>query len=92
MHLRSVQRVKLHELGEVVILDADANNIISPFDDVSSLPMDVTNGFKRTLKSSADHGGESIPRAFLQALAHLIGGYRDALKLRPVNILLHTLL
>ena len=74
-----------------MILDADANTIVSPFDDVGSLPVDVTNGFKRALKSSTDHGGEAIPRAFLQALAHLIGGYRDALKLRPVRILFNIL-
>jgi hypothetical protein len=77
--------VKLHELGEVVILDADANQIVSPFDDAGSLPLDVTHNLKRTLKNSADHGGDAIPRAFLQALAHLIGGYRDALKMRPVS-------
>ena len=69
-----------------MILDADANNIVSPFDDIGSMPIDVTNGFKRALKNSADHGGEAIPRAFLTALVHLIGGYRDALKMRPVGI------
>ena len=59
--------------------------ITSPFDDVGSLPLEVTNNFKRALKNSNDHGGEAIPRAFLQSLAHLIGGYRDALKLRQVR-------
>jgi hypothetical protein len=47
--------------------------------------MEVSNNFKRALKNANDHGGEAIPRAFLQALAHLIGGYRDALKMRPVR-------
>ena len=31
---------------------------------------------------SKDHLGDTVSRAFLQALVHLIGGYREALKYR----------
>ena len=80
-----LQRVKLHELGEAVILDADTNVIQSPFTDLESLPLEVSSNLKRSLKSHKDLLGDSVARAFLQALVHLIGGYRDALKFRQVR-------
>jgi len=77
-----MQRVKQHELGEAVILDADANVIRSPFNDLENLPFEVSGNLKRSLKNHKDLLGESVARAFLQALVHLIGGYRDALKFK----------
>lgn len=77
-------RVKPHELGEVVVLDADTNVIRSPFSDLEYLPTEVTANLKRSLKSHRNLLGDSVARAFLQALVHLIGGYRDALKFRQV--------
>ncbi len=79
------QRVKQHELGEAVILDADSNVIKSPFTDLEALPFEVAANLKRSLKNHKDLLGESVARAFLQALVHLIGGYRDALKFRQVQ-------
>ncbi|XP_059092753.1 uncharacterized protein LOC131888009 isoform X1 [Tigriopus californicus] len=75
-------KVKSHELGEVVVLDADTNVIRSPFSDLEYLPSEVTANLKRSLKSHRNLLGDSVARAFLQALVHLIGGYRDALKFR----------
>ena len=57
----------------------------SPFDDLAALPSDVASNLKRSLNRPKDLVGESIARAFLQALVHLIGGYREALKHRQVS-------
>ena len=58
----------------------------SPFDDLAALPSDVASNLKRSLNRPKDLVGESIARAFLQALVHLIGGYREALKHRQVSV------
>ena len=77
-----MKRTRRSELGDVVILDADNNRVETPFDDLESLPSEVVSNLKKSLKSPANLLGESVARAFLQALVHLIGGYRDALKHR----------
>ena len=74
--------MKPHELGDAVILDADTNVIRSPFADLDCLPAEVASNLKRSLRSHKDLLGEAVARAFLQALVHLIGGYRDALRFR----------
>jgi hypothetical protein len=33
--------VQRHEIGEVVILDADTNTVSTPFDDLNNLPQEV---------------------------------------------------
>ena len=79
-----MQHVRLDELGEVVILDADANKITSPFRDLVHLPEEVVTNFRRHQKSyGKDLSGDTVPRLFLRAIVHLIGGYRGALKMRP---------
>ncbi|KAG1666330.1 DENN domain-containing protein 1A [Nymphon striatum] len=70
------------ELGEVVILDADENKVESPFNDLQSMPSDITSSLKKKLKNPNNMLGEGVAHAFLRALVHLIGGYRDALKLK----------
>lgn len=77
-----MRRVRHSELGEVVILDADNNRVDSPFPDLESLPPEVVNNLKKSLKSPGQMLGDSVARAFLQALVHLIGGYRDGLRYR----------
>ncbi len=121
------QRVKLHELGDAVVLNADSGQIETPFDDINSLPNEVRDSLKRGLKKDSLIGdavsrfgllvifsspsGKLAPkrlfmllsyiersgqisqvfpsfifsRAFLCAVVQLIGGYRDALKLRQVR-------
>lgn len=39
------QTVRLSEIGEVVILDVDANELRSPFHDLESLPPDLVSVF-----------------------------------------------
>lgn len=62
-----MQRVRHSELGEVVILDADNNRVETPFADLESLPSEVVNNLKKSLKSPAQMLGDSVARAFLQA-------------------------
>ncbi|RZF32373.1 hypothetical protein LSTR_LSTR001837 [Laodelphax striatellus] len=75
-----LQKVNRHDMGEVVILDADNNSIETPFSDLESLPQDVVRELKAQLKNRAALLGDGVSRAFLRALVQLIGGYRDALK------------
>ena len=46
-----MERVRLDELGEVVILDADTGIITTPFDDVGDLPNEVKDTLLKGLKS-----------------------------------------
>lgn len=38
-----LQKVKIHELGDTVILNIDENSVKSEYDDLSSLPEDVVS-------------------------------------------------
>lgn len=38
-----LQKVKIHELGDTVILNVDQNSVKSEYDDLSSLPEDVVS-------------------------------------------------
>ena len=79
-----MSHVRMEELGEVVILDADANRVVSPFQDLLGLPDDVVANFRRAQKAQGrDLAGDAVARLFLRATVHLIGGYRSALKMRP---------
>ncbi|KAG5900476.1 hypothetical protein JTB14_010888 [Gonioctena quinquepunctata] len=73
--------VRRSEIGDVVILDADANTIETPFDDLDSLPQEVVASLRKQFKNK--QLGDGVSRAFLRALVQLIGGYRDALKFQP---------
>jgi len=75
-------RTKANELGDVVILDIDNKTFESPFNDVDNLPSEIVYNLRKSLSPNRDHLGDAVARAFLQALVHLIGGYREALKYR----------
>ena len=68
-------------MNEVVILNADTNEMEVPDDNLEScFPKSViiklVKRLSRTDKASKDY----VSSLFLEALADLIGGYRDALK------------
>ncbi|XP_034256007.1 DENN domain-containing protein 1A-like isoform X3 [Thrips palmi] len=73
------KKVRRSDMGEVVVLDADADVLETPFNDLESIPVDVVNSLKRELRNQVSVG-DGVSRAFLRALVQLIGGYRDALK------------
>ena len=64
-----------------MIVNADSGIVNTPFDDLSSLPIEVKETLQKGLKSK-NLLGDVVARTHLSALVHLIGGYRDALKLR----------
>lgn len=77
------EQVKLSELGEIVILNVDTNQLTTPFDDVSTIPSDVLYHLRKLLKNIPGLVGDGLCRAFLRALVMLIGGYREALCFLP---------
>jgi len=77
-----LKRVRRNELGDAVMFDADNNKIETPFADLETIPSEVVANLKRALKSPTQMLGDNVARAFLRALVHLIGGYRDALRYR----------
>ncbi|XP_063910871.1 DENN domain-containing protein 1B isoform X2 [Zophobas morio] len=80
-----MKKVQRHEIGEVVILDADANTVSTPFDDLNNLPQEVITSLKRQLKNKSALLGDGVSRAFLRALVQLIGGYRDGLRIQEAQ-------
>ncbi|XP_076353005.1 DENN domain-containing protein 1B-like isoform X1 [Tachypleus tridentatus] len=78
----TMARVKQAELGELVILNADSNKIETPFDDLQTLPPEIVSNLKRNLRNPSNTLGDGVARGFLRALVQLIGGYREALKMK----------
>lgn len=68
------------ELGDVVILNCDMDTVLSPFDDVKTMPADLISQLKKQLNHTNEHIGDRISKIFLGILVQLIGGYRDAIK------------
>ncbi|XP_059062992.1 DENN domain-containing protein 1A isoform X2 [Achroia grisella] len=75
-----MESVRMSEIGDVVILDVDMNELRTPFHDVESLPPELVSSLKKAL-SDKNALGDAVSRAFLRALVCLIGGYRDAIKI-----------
>ena len=67
-------------LSEVVIFDADTNEIIMLEEDLTVFPAKLTSKLKRKLRHLERASGDYVSRQFLNALADIMGGYRDALK------------
>ncbi|UXI21706.1 OPA3-like protein [Sarcoptes scabiei] len=77
------EHVKVNELGEIVLLNVDTNQLTTPFDDVSIIPSDVLHQLRKSFKNSSSLFGDGLCRAFLKVLVMLIGGYREALRIIP---------
>ena len=45
VHCLCLQKVRMSELGDAVILDADKNTVQSQYDDLSTLPSDVVGPY-----------------------------------------------
>ncbi|XP_077986589.1 uncharacterized protein LOC144440974 isoform X3 [Glandiceps talaboti] len=70
------------QMMEIVILDADNNTVETPFDDFESLPSEINEKMKSRMKKTERLLNDGVARIFLKALVPLLGGYRNALKLR----------
>ena len=64
-----------------MIVNADSGTVNTPFDDLNNLPQEVKETLQKGLKTK-NLLGDVLARTHLSALVHIIGGYRDALKLR----------
>ena len=73
-------------LDEVVILDADTNQLETVLDDVANMPSEVGHGLKSALKKTNYTIDDHVSRAFLSAMVCLVGGYRDALRFKAVSV------
>ena len=74
--------MRKEDIDSVVILDADNNKVYTPYNDLSILPEEVTVTLRRSLKATNNMLGDSVARAFLRAVVHLIGNYREALQFK----------
>uniref|UniRef100_A0A8C2YQM6 DENN domain containing 1B n=1 Tax=Chinchilla lanigera TaxID=34839 RepID=A0A8C2YQM6_CHILA len=83
IHSSLLERVKNKSLEDVVMLNVDTNTLESPFNDLSSLPIDVVSALKNKLRKQSTATGDGVARAFLRAQAALFGSYRDALRYKP---------
>ncbi|XP_013179558.1 PREDICTED: DENN domain-containing protein 1B isoform X2 [Papilio xuthus] len=80
--------VRMSEIGDVVILDIDKNELRSPFNDLESLPPDMVSNLIKALSNRNDLIlGDAVSRAFLRALVCLIGGYRDAVRIEKGQLI-----
>ena len=80
VHSSMMDQVREMPMDEVVILDADTNEIQIILEDLDSFPPELTSRMKGRLKKTEKALDDYVSSQFLQALATLIGGYRDALK------------
>lgn len=76
-------RIKASDMGDVVLLDSDKNKVETPFADLDTLPSEILQSLRHDLKHPQEMLGDAVARAFLKALVKLIGGYWNALKLKP---------
>ena len=67
-------------INEVVILNADTNELEQPPEDMEVFPSKVSARLKRKLQQTERALDNYVSSQFLKALADLMGGYRDALK------------
>ncbi|ODN06480.1 DENN domain-containing protein 1A [Orchesella cincta] len=73
-------RIPAESLGQVVRVDADSDTVTTPFpEDLDSMPEDVVYLLRKNLTGERVLG-DGLARAFLRALAQLMGHYQDAVR------------
>ncbi|XP_078605665.1 DENN domain-containing protein 1B-like isoform X7 [Branchiostoma floridae x Branchiostoma japonicum] len=84
VHTSLMEKVQsMPGVEDIVVFNADSNTLDTPFDDLQTLPHDVMSSLKSKLKKTGTMQGEGVAKAYLRAMVHLIGGYRDALRFKP---------
>ncbi|XP_022084241.1 DENN domain-containing protein 1B-like isoform X2 [Acanthaster planci] len=82
VHSSFMPQVRKMALDEVVILNADNNSIETPFDDLQTLPSESVSQLKKNLKNTELCNGDGVARSFLKVLVYLLGGYREAVRVK----------
>lgn len=73
-------RLPPDSLGQIVRVDADTNTVTTPFpEDLESLPQDVVTLLRKNLMPERVLG-DGLARAFLRALAQIMGHYQEAIR------------
>eukprot|EP00794_Sanderia_malayensis_P016102 gene16102-17723_t len=85
VHSSMMNTVRQMPLDDIVILDADKNEITSPFDDMNIFPQEVTSKLLSKLKKTERASEDYVASQFIRALVKVIGGYRDALKFKELD-------
>jgi len=76
-----VQRARAElDLSDVVVVDLDAKQFDSPFDDLNELPVEIRQLLTRELARTDHMLGDGFVRSFVRATCALIGPYRLGLK------------
>ncbi|XP_061427743.1 DENN domain-containing protein 1B-like [Lethenteron reissneri] len=83
VHSTLMESVRALGLEEAVVLNVDANQLETPFNDLLSLPHDLASTLKSRIKKQSAVTGTGLAHAFLRAQAQLFGTYREALRFRP---------
>ncbi|RDD39900.1 DENN domain-containing protein 1B [Trichoplax sp. H2] len=79
VHSSLMEDVRRRPLSEVVILNVDENKLELPDKDLNALPQELVHHLKSILKRSDAMVEDTIPRAFLDVFALLLGSYKDAI-------------
>ncbi|XP_033643071.1 DENN domain-containing protein 1B-like isoform X2 [Asterias rubens] len=82
VHSSFMPQVRKMALDEVVILNADTNKIETPFDDLQAFPPEAVSELKKNLKNENLFYGDGVARSFLKTLVYLLGGYREAVRIK----------
>lgn len=80
IHSSMMAKVRQMPMNEVVILNADTNEIEFDQKDMECFPSKITKRLHKHLQRTDKALNKYVSQLFLKALADLIGGYRDALK------------
>ncbi|XP_066913691.1 DENN domain-containing protein 1B-like isoform X2 [Clytia hemisphaerica] len=81
VHSSLMPKVRQMPMNEVVILNADTNEMEVPDDELEScFPKSIITKLVKRLSRTDRASQDYVSSLFLEALADLIGGYRDALK------------
>ena len=80
IHYLLFQKVRNMPLSEVVIFDADQNDMYMLPEDLEIFPSRTSSRLKKKLRHIDRALEDYVARQFLNSLADLIGGYREALK------------
>nr|XP_032829043.1 LOW QUALITY PROTEIN: DENN domain-containing protein 1B-like [Petromyzon marinus] len=83
VHSTLMESVRALGLEEAVVLNVDANQLETPFNDLLSLPNDLASTLKSRIKKQSAVTGTGLAHAFLRAQVQLFGTYREALRFRP---------
>jgi hypothetical protein len=86
VHSSLMEKVNRMPLGDVVLIDIDAQTLESCYDDLGEFPEYIVSPLKHTLKKPSSATGETVARAFVGTWAGLIGQYKSAFEIKTKEV------